>query len=65
MQISFGALSPKLSEQIPGLPEQYDRDAEAITRLLVRGILTESETHKARKRLIKSFEKDKTWQSQT
>ena len=58
MDIVLGALCPKLSEQIPGLSEHYDRDADAITRLVIRGILTDSEATKARKRLLKRIERD-------
>lgn len=57
-EIRMGALAPKLSEQIPGLPEHFDRDADAITRLKIRGLLTDAEGDKARKRLIKAIEKD-------
>lgn len=57
MEIRFGAMAPYLSEQIPGLDEQYDIDADCITRLHIRGILPDAETHKARKRLLKKIEK--------
>jgi predicted Ser/Thr protein kinase len=53
MDIKLGALSPKLSEQIESLPEIFDKDADAITRLYIRGLLTDLETKKARKRLVK------------
>ena len=56
-EIHMGALSPKLSDQIPGLPDHFDRDADAITRLKVRGLMTDSEGDKARKRLVKAIEK--------
>ena len=52
MDIRFGALSPKLSEQIKGLPEVFDKDAEYITWLHFRGLLTDLETKNARKRLV-------------
>ena len=52
MDIRFGALSPKLSEQIKGLPEVFDKVADDITRLHLRGLLTDLETKKARKRLV-------------
>lgn len=57
MKIEFGAMAPQLSEQIEGLDEQFDIDADCITRLLIRRLLTDSEVHKARKRLIKQVEK--------
>ena len=57
MEICMGALSPKLSEQIIGLPTEYDKDADAITRLFVREIITDSECQRARRRLIKKIEK--------
>jgi len=61
MEIKMGALCPKLSEQLPGLDEKYDKFSDAITLLTIQGILTDSETHKARKRLIKKMEKDPTY----
>lgn len=58
MQVVFGALAPPLSQQISGLPKMYDKDADSITRLVVRGIITEGEAHKARMRLLKRIERD-------
>jgi hypothetical protein len=55
MIISFGALAPKLSEQIPALPPEYDDDADAITRLHCRGLLLDAETRRARGRLMKKI----------
>ena len=56
--LSFGAMAPKPSQQVPGIDPHFDKDADAITRLLVRGIITPSEAHKARKRLIKSIARE-------
>ena len=56
--IRFGVLSPKISEQIAGTSENYDKDADAIDRLYVRGILSGKETDNARKRLVKRIERD-------
>ena len=56
--IRFGVLSPKISEQIAGASENYDKDADAIDRLYLRGILSGKETDNARKRLVKRIERD-------
>lgn len=55
----FGATAPSLVRQLKARePHQikmmklFQRDADAITRLSVRGLLTERETDKARRRLI-------------
>lgn len=50
-ELIFGAVAPKLSEQIKGLDKIFDRDAAEISRLYVRGLLTDGESLKARKRL--------------
>jgi hypothetical protein len=38
----------------------YDRDAEAITRLYLRGLLTERERDAARRRLVRQIQKSLT-----
>lgn len=53
IEVSFGALSPKPSEQVKGLPDKYDAWADSVTRLVIGGILTDAEAHKARGRLMK------------
>jgi len=58
MDIVLGAMCPKLSEQIPYLSEHYDRDADAITRLVIRGLLTDGEATKAHKRLLKHIQRE-------
>lgn len=57
MTISFGAFSKPLSEQIGKIEniELFQEDADNITRLLIRGILSKGEAEKARNRLIKSI----------
>lgn len=50
-------MAPQLSEQIEGLDEQFDIDADCITRLFIRGLLIDSEVDKARKRLVKQIER--------
>lgn len=65
LEIYFGALAPKVSEQIkaqgfsaePDILEHWDKDAYAITRLHVRGCLSDAEVHKARRRLMRSITK--------
>ena len=60
MQIELGALAPSLIEQLAGHVDAeklaiLDADADALTRLYVRGYLTPSVTDKARKRLVKEI----------
>ena len=63
--VYFGALSPTLAEQLQEAGLDYDedtidhlnRDAEAITRLSVRGVLPDSQAQAARKKLMKKIEK--------
>ena len=55
-QAIFGALCGSLDEQ--GFDDDDGRlqqDADAITRLHVRGLLTESAVHSARKKLAKQL----------
>lgn len=54
MQIELGALAPKLVEQLAGHVSGFDlaildEDADAITRLYVRGYLASSVVDRARK----------------
>jgi hypothetical protein len=63
MDIRLGAMAPNLAEQLDGLGipadklEAINNDAHAITRLKVRGKLTEREADAARKRLVKDITK--------
>ena len=56
--LRFGALTPKISEQLneSGIAKsdlkRFDGHAEAITRLHICGLLTDSESRKARQRLM-------------
>lgn len=61
MKIEFGALAPSLMVQLRGffpvvILRLFSRDANAITRLRVRGLITDSEAARARKRLVKRIE---------
>lgn len=62
--IHFGAMCDTIAEQLAGqverLPaahtlEHLQRDAEAITRLRVRSVLTDGEASRARQRLMKQI----------
>lgn len=61
LQIDFGALAPKIGEQVAaaGLTADRDgvaqcqKDADALTRLAVRGLLPDSAIRNGRKRLVK------------
>ena len=72
IEITLGALAPSIIEQLKefNLPEElnlpdgkiaqlqsFDLDASAITRLHVRGIITDAECNNARKRLMKKIAK--------
>lgn len=58
--ISFGWGAPSFAEQLPTLPkdaaEAADADNKAITRLSVRGIITESERDRAIRRATRQIE---------
>lgn len=59
LAIEFGALAPPLSEQLAALGiddetiEHWQRDADAISRLSIRDVLTTREARVARERLWK------------
>lgn len=61
VEIRMGGMSPKISQQLrgKGLPMQmlrhFDKDADAITRLYVRGFLTNRECSASRERLAKKI----------
>ena len=60
LEIKLGVLCPKLSEQLKGKyhPKTlafYDRIADAISLLLLQGILTIPQADRARKRLFKKL----------
>jgi hypothetical protein len=67
VRISFGALSPRIEEQLQEqglgldmepLQRQYlQRDVDEVSRLRVRCVLTESESDKARKRIMQIIKK--------
>lgn len=58
--LSFGALADPISRQLsaqgiqpPSASYHFQRDADAITRLAVRGILSDAEKRRAHQRLMK------------
>lgn len=58
MELVFGALAPKLSEQLQRTGKQithFQKDADAITRLAIRGIISSSTAHAARGMLVKQI----------
>ena len=61
IECSFGALCKPIKEQIPQLDdidaENFQAHADAIVRLNLHGVITDTETHKARERLIKIIAK--------
>ncbi len=58
-QVIFGAFAPSIGQQFPDMDpfiaEHLQIDAQSIIRLMVRGIITNVETDKARKRLVKQI----------
>ena len=67
LHIQFGALCPPIDEQLRNQGLRLDleplarcflqRDADEVSRLLVRCILTEAEAHKARRRIMQIIKK--------
>jgi len=63
--IEFGVFAPKLREQLKNTNiskeqlKHFDLDADAINRLLIRGVLTVSQTEQARKKLLKRIVNNK------
>lgn len=59
ISITFGALADKIAIQVPELDKKvaihFQKDADAITRLAVRGLLASHATTQARKRLMKNI----------
>lgn len=56
LSINFGALAPSLAEQMDARPkaiELHQRDADAVTRLLVRGLLSEKQGQSARRKILR------------
>lgn len=60
--ITFGALAPPLSEQLPDGAKikrmdliHFQKDADAITRLFVLGLMTNTGANAARKRLMQKI----------
>jgi hypothetical protein len=63
--LQFGALCPPLEEQlrtqgltldlVPMSRHHLQRDIDEVTRLAIRGVITESERNRARKRLMQTI----------
>ena len=66
ISVHFGALCPSIAEQlieqgvvtIPDEINHFQKDADATTRLLIRGLLTDSQTRSARQKLINKIVRD-------
>ena len=53
--LSFGALAPSLATQLDKKPSDvktFQKDADAITRLLIHGLISDSVGRQARQRLV-------------
>src|SRR5687767_10118930 len=63
LSLEFGALSPKISRQLSaaglrldgGAASFFQRQADAVTLLVIHGTLSDGEAHKARRRLMKNI----------
>lgn len=66
LEIVFGALAPPLQEQLAYFWDDFrkkeideviaaQKDADCITRLVVRGLLNESTARQARQKLLKAL----------
>ena len=61
LSLQFGAMAAPIAEQLADqdltgnahLVQHFQRDADAIARLQIRGLLPDSATQNARKRLLK------------
>lgn len=63
MELQFGAMCPLLSQQLGNrvpvnVAEVLDKNAHAIDRLRIHGLLSEGEVHKARTRLIRTIQRE-------
>ena len=60
----FGALSPQISEQLDSIGVRYDehaiehcqKDADAIVRLAIRGLITGSQKEAAFRKLVRRID---------
>lgn len=64
LSIQFGALAPDIKRQLPpgvvmadGDLEHFQRDADSITRLSVRGLITDAAKNAARQKLMERIVK--------
>ena len=65
LKLKFGAMAPKLKDQIRDAGfrfhykdvEQWQADADAIARLSIRGLLSDSQTASSRQRLTRLIAK--------
>jgi hypothetical protein len=62
MEMNFGAMAPSIAEQLTEQKllcntdiEHWQRDADAITRLAVRGMLPLAQARAARQRLLREI----------
>ena len=60
--LTFGAMVPPLREQLAGVKAgkvaHWQRDADAITRLAVRGLLPDAQVRKCRQKLMNQIAKE-------
>lgn len=68
LKIRLGAMSPSVKEQVEEQGFKIDatdsvhlqKDSEAITRLIIRGLITDSQAKQARDKLFKKIQKSLT-----
>lgn len=56
--VRFGLMAPPLREQIPGLvdSDHFQKDADALTRLWVRGLIYDSDHRRCSAKLLRKME---------
>lgn len=63
LELTFGAMAPDIAQQLayqgltakPRAIDHWQKDADAITRLAVRGILSDAAKSAARRKLLKTI----------
>ena len=64
LELTFGAMAPTILAQLArqgvqpnevGVVSHWQRDADAIARLKIRGLISDSQARQARQRLLKNI----------
>lgn len=57
MIIAMGSTAEKLSKQIIGLPERFDRMADAVNVLYDQGIISVCQANQFRRKILREIER--------